>query len=106
MEASYLVNAQEEQLAQMEENLILLERFDPPSYQITDAIGPGALVEVEHKKQLRFYLLAPSGGGMTTDFLGCELTIITPDSQLYQALLERKLSDQVPELSLTVMGVE
>ena len=43
VEASYLVNAQEEQLAQMEENLILLERFDPPSYQITDAIGPGAL---------------------------------------------------------------
>ena len=106
IEAAYLAEAQAEQIALAEESLGKLKLFSPPPYEATDEIGPGALVEVEKNGEICFYLLAPTGGGLTTDFLGCELTVITPDSRLYQALDEKKLGEQVESFELTVTGVE
>ena len=82
VEAAYLAQAQDEQLALAEEGLASFERFTPPSYDISDEIGPGALVESDDEGEICFYLLAPAGGGLTMDFLGCELTVITPKSEL------------------------
>jgi len=106
IEAAYLAEAQAEQLAQAEAALDTFQRFEALDYTISDAVGPGALVEAEVEGELCFFFLAPSGGGLTTDFLGCELTVITPDSRLYQSLVDKKMGDSLGTPSLTIMGLE
>ena len=106
IEAAYLAEAQAEQLAQAEAALGIFQRFEAPDYTISDAIGPGALVEADVDGELSFFFLAPSGGGLTTEFLGCELTVITPDSRLYQSLVDKKMGDCLESPSLTIMGLE
>ncbi len=106
IEAAYLAQAQAEQLSLAEESLGKFRRFRPPTYEINDEIGPGALVEVEQDGEICFYFLAPTGGGLVTEYLGCEVTVITPESRMYQQLAERKLGDTLDEISVTVMGLE
>ena len=106
IEAAYLAQAQAEQLSLAEESLGKFRRFVPPPYDLHDEIGPGALVEVEQDGEICFYFLAPTGGGLVTDYLGCEVTVVTPKSRMYQQLEERKLGDTLDEMSVTVMGLE
>ena len=101
-----LAEAQAEQLAQAEAALDVFQRFEAPEYSISDSVGPGALVEAEVDGDLSFFFLAPTGGGLTTDFLGCELTVITPDSRLYQSLADKKMGDSLDSPALTIMGLE
>lgn len=106
IEAAYLAQAQAEQLSLAKESLGKFRRFVPPPYDLNDEIGPGALVEVEQDGEICFYFLAPTGGGLVTDYLGCEVTVVTPESRMYQQLEERKLGDTLDEMSVTVMGLE
>jgi hypothetical protein len=106
IEAAYLAQAQAEQLSLAKESLGKFRRFVPPPYDLNDEIGPGALVEVEQDGEICFYFLAPTGGGLVTDYLGCEVTVVTPKSRMYQQLEERKLGDTLDEMSVTVMGLE
>ncbi|MGE9266925.1 MAG: hypothetical protein ACQKBY_02415, partial [Verrucomicrobiales bacterium] len=70
VEAAYLAEAQRKQLAQQRAALASLEKFTPPAFTDTDPIALGALVEVEEDDEIRFYLLAPAGGGLGTPPLG------------------------------------
>lgn len=106
IEASYLAQAQAEQVDLAEESLGKLKRFEVPDYQYDDQIGPGALVEVDQEGEICFYFLAPTGGGLTSEFLGCEVTVITPESALYQKINEQKIGARLDEPALTVTGVE
>ncbi|MGD1979069.1 MAG: hypothetical protein PVJ98_06745 [Akkermansiaceae bacterium] len=106
IEASYLAEAQREQLSLAEQSLALFETFEPTDFQPTDAIAPGALVEADQDGEICFYLLAPTGGGLVTDYLGCDVTVITPDSRLYQELLEKKMGEEIDQPALTILGVE
>ena len=106
IEASYLAEAQAEQLALAEESLGLFKRFEAPPFDLNDEIGAGALVEVDQDGEICFYLLAPTAGGLMTEYLGCDLTVITPDSRLYQALSESKFGDTLDQPPLTILGVE
>lgn len=106
IEAAYLAQAQAEQLSLAEESLGKFRRFDPPPYDLNDEIGPGALVEVEQDGEICFYFLAPTGGGLVTEYLGCEVTVVTPESRMYRQLADRKLGDTLEEMPVTVMGLE
>lgn len=106
IEASYLAEAQREQLIIAEKNLFLLERFKPEDFAFDAQIAAGALVECDSDDGICFFLLAPVGGGLVIDFLGCDLTVVTPDSRLYQDLLSNKIGTQLVAPALTVTGVE
>lgn len=106
IEAAYLAEAQAGQVALAEESLATFERFDPRAYEINEEVGPGALVEVDQEGEICFYLLAPTGGGLMTEYLGCDVTVITPDSRLYQELTEKKMGDQLASPPLMVTGLE
>ncbi len=106
IEASYLAEAQAEQLVLAEESLSLFLNFEAPTYTIDDEIGPGALVEVDQEGEICFYFLAPTAGGLITNYLGCEVTVITPDSRLYQELHEKKMGESLEKPSLIVTGLE
>lgn len=105
-EAAYLAEAQAEQAEHMAEAIVSLKAFTAPGYQLTDPIGPGALVETDLDGETLFYLLAPAGGGTTLDFLGCELTVLTPDAPLYQQLLNRTAGESLQDPPLLLLGVE
>ncbi|MFT6181351.1 MAG: hypothetical protein ACI9NQ_001895 [Paracoccaceae bacterium] len=106
IEAAYLAEAQAGQVALAEESLATFKRFNPRPYEINDEIGPGALVEVDQDGEICFYLLAPTGGGLMTDYLGCEVTVITPDSRLYQELADKKMGNELERPPLMVTGIE
>jgi len=102
----YLAQAQQEQIAELQSSLQTLTAFQPKDFTIDDEIALGALVEVENEGDLSFYFLAPSGGGLTIDYLGCELTVITPEAQLFQELMGCRLGDSLSSPPLLVMGIE
>jgi len=89
-----------------EESLSLFLNFEAPDYEISDEVGPGALVEVDQEGEICFYFLAPTAGGLMTSYLGCEVTVITPDSRLYQELSEKKMGETLESPALTITGLE
>ena len=106
IEAAYLAEAQAGQLELAEKSLATFKRFEPRNFEMTEPVGPGALVEVDQDGEICFYLLAPTGGGLMTNYLGCDVTVITPDSRLYQELNEKKMGSELESRPLTITGVE
>lgn len=106
VEAAYLAEAQAEQLALAEEDEAIFKRFEAPAHDLSDEISMGALVETDSDGEIAFFYLAPTGGGMIIDFLGCELTVVTPESRLYQSLIGKKMGDTLESSSLMVTGLE
>jgi hypothetical protein len=106
IEAAYLAEAQAAQLVIAEESLATLKRFAPSPFEMTEVIGAGALVEVDQEGEICFYLLAPTGGGLMTEYLGCDVTVVTPDSRLYQDLIGKKMGDELEKTALIITGVE
>jgi hypothetical protein len=41
-----------------------------------------------------------------TEYLGCDVTVITPDSRLYQELTGKKMGDDLKKNALVITGVE
>ena len=106
VEASYLAQAQDGQLALAEKAAAIFSRFEAQDFEASDEVAMGALVEVDEQDEIRFFFLAPAGGGVAIDYLGCELTVITPDSRLYQELVGKKLGDEIESPPLLVTGLE
>ncbi|MDB4500708.1 hypothetical protein N9224_00825 [Akkermansiaceae bacterium] len=106
VEAAYLAKAQSEQLALAEKDEDIFKRFEAPAHDFSDEIQMGALVETDADGEIAFFYLAPTGGGMVIDFLGCELTVITPDSRLYQSLIGKKMGNTLESPALMVTGLE
>ncbi len=105
IEAAYLAGAQAEQAAKLAEAIRLFQSFDPPIYDDDEAVGPGALVEVEHGGEILYYLLAPAAGGLTVEYDGFECTVLTPDARLYQELLGSRAGALLDPSALMVLGV-
>ena len=105
IEAAYLAGAQAERAGKLSEALRLFEAFDPPIYESSEAIGPGALVETEHNGEIVSYLLAPAAGGLTLDYNGFDLTVLTPDSRLYQQLLGNHCGEILDDPPLMVLEI-
>ncbi|MDB4421509.1 hypothetical protein N9268_00865 [Akkermansiaceae bacterium] len=106
VEASYLAQAQDGQLALAEKSAATFSRFEAEDFDISDEIAIGALVEVDEEGEIRFFFLAPTGGGLVIDYLGCELTVITPDSRLYQEMVGKKMGEEIESPPLLITGLE
>jgi len=106
LEASYLAAGQARKAEELAEAVDRLQGWNPSPFGEGDPIETGALVEVDRQGELQFYLLAPAGGGVVTAYLGCDLTVVTPDSPLGRALTGRKAGDVLENGSTTIYGVE
>ena len=96
LEASYLAAGQAAQLAEWAAAMTRLAAMEARDAGPGDPVGAGALVEVSAGDDAEWYFLAPAGGGLTVNFEGREVTILTPASRLYQALLGGSLGDDSP----------
>lgn len=87
LEATYLAHAQTKRIAEIEEILVICKHVKVKNFQANDKINSTALVEVESEdgKRSLFFILA-KGGGVTFQFEGKTIQIITPSSPLGEAL--------------------
>ena len=55
--------------------------------------------------ELVFYLLAPGGGGVTCEYLGCELSVLAPGSPLREKLVGHVAGDVLENPALVILEV-
>jgi len=92
LESSYLARGHAQQFKALAANVHELRAFPLPVF--TDKpIGSGALVEVEQSGEAMLFFLLPCGGGVEVTIEGREITVITPESPVGAALLEKEQGD-------------
>lgn len=105
LEASYLAAGQAKQVEEFAEAVRIFEALSLPDFDIDTPIDAGALVETDLDGETTFFLLAPAGGGLVFEHLGCELTVLTPESPLYQKLTGLRTGDLLEQPPLMVTEV-
>lgn len=98
LEASYLARGQSRQAAELEAAIAEFEKLDPRPFAAGEAIGLGALVELDHGGDASIYFLGPRAGGTEVIHDRKEILVITPQSPLGGQLMGKKQGDQ-PELN-------
>ena len=98
LEASYLARGQSKQAAELEAAIAEFEKLGARKFADGEAVGLGALVELEHGGESSFYFLGPRAGGTEVLHDKKEILVITPQSPLGEQLMGRKSGDQ-PQLN-------
>ncbi|HXI68790.1 MAG TPA: GreA/GreB family elongation factor [Verrucomicrobiae bacterium] len=99
LEASYLARGQSRQAAELEASIAEFEKLPVKKFGADDAIGLGALVELENGGENFFYFIGPRAGGTEVLHDKKEILVITPQSPLGEQLLGKKSGDR-PQLTL------
>ena len=105
LEASYLASGQARQVEEMADALQRLESSPLPNFADGEPVDSGALVEVLLGGDGCYFLLSPVAGGMELAYEGKELTLLTPESVLYQKLLGLEVGDVLEQPPLRVVAV-
>jgi len=95
LEASYLAHGQSKQAAELEAAIIEFEKLGTRAFAAGEAIGKGALVELEHGGETSFYFLGPRAGGTEIVHDRKEILVITPQSPLGEQLAGKKAGDKL-----------
>jgi transcription elongation GreA/GreB family factor len=98
LEASYLARGQSRQAAELEAAIGEFEKLAGRVFAAGEAIGVGALVELEHDGEKTFYFLGPRAGGTEVIHDRKEILVITPQSPLGEQLMGKKAGDR-PQLN-------
>ena len=89
LESSYLARGHAQQFKTLAAEVHNLRGFAAPDYA-GRPIGVGALVEVEMGGEALLFFLLHCGGGIDLMLEGREVTVITPESPVGAALLDRQ----------------
>ena len=88
LEQSYLARGHAQQFELLVQQLEELRAFSCPAFN-DRAIAPGALVETEMGGEKMLFILLHCGGGIEVQEAGREVTVITPESPVGSALLDK-----------------
>ena len=105
LEESYLATGQARQVRELAETLRVFENLRAFDFTNRDEIGSGALVEVERGAEKLCFLLVPAAGGLEIFSAGKEITLLSPESPLYQALVGKRAGDTLDAPPFRVRGV-
>ncbi len=89
LEQSYLARGHAKQFELLANLVEELRAFVPPDFS-GKPVGIGALVETEMGGEKVLFMLLKCGGGIEVDVGGREITVITPESPVGAALLDKK----------------
>ena len=106
LEASYLADAQAEQTQLLSGSLQVLESLQLDDLPIDSPIVSGAIVETESRGEIGYYLLIPCAGGLSMGYEAGELTTLSPDAPLHQALLGKNVGDIIKENDMIILDVQ
>ena len=95
LEASYLARGQSKQAAELEAAIAEYQKLGVKKFAPGDAIGIGALVELEQLGEKSLYFLGPRAGGTEVVHDKKEILVITPQSPLGEQLAGKKSGDQL-----------
>src|SRR5215831_10735728 len=90
LEASYLARGQSRQAAELETAIAEFEKLTSKKFENGDAIGIGALVELDLSGEKNVYFLGPRAGGTEIEHDKKEILVITPQSPLGEQLTGKK----------------
>ena len=105
LEASYLAAGQARQLDDLARDLGLFDTVTLADFAIDDPVDAGALVEADLHGESTWFLLAPAAGGLEIKHDGLEITLLTPESALYQKLLGLRVGDHLDDPPLFLSEV-
>jgi hypothetical protein len=105
LEASYLAAGQARQVEELARDAETFEQLTLPEFGVEAEIAAGALVEIDQNGESAWYLLVPGGGGVTVEWEGREVTLLTPSSALYRTLLGMRMGESAEEPELFVSEV-
>jgi len=106
LEASYLAAGQADQADELLRALHAVESFTFPDFDIDDPIAIGALVETEQDDELRYFLLAPAGGGIVLSSDSDEsITVLGPASPLARKLIGLSTGTLLDDPEMLVLEV-
>lgn len=93
VEASYLAGAQAKRAGEIDEVVSMLQHVQSQAFAPSAVISATALIEVEASDKRTHVLMMPKGGGVSLQFEGTPVQIITPHSLLGEALLGLRQGD-------------
>lgn len=93
LEASYLAGAQAKRVIDLEQFITYCKFLEVKAYGEEDPINAGALVELDQDGKISWVFLLPKGGGMSLEFDGHTIQIVTPKSPLGDAIVGRHAGD-------------
>lgn len=93
LEASYLAGAQAKRVKEIEEQLALYRYLEMKSFTEDHPISSTALVEVDLNGKKTLVFMMPKGGGLSVNFEGHPIQIVTPTSPLGESLVGLKVGD-------------
>ena len=86
LEASYLAGAQSKRIVEVEDVLLSCQQLQVRNFAGGDAIAVSALIEVELEQKRSHFLMLTKGGGLSLNFEGKKINVITTQSPLGEAL--------------------
>ena len=92
LESSYLARGHAQQFEALAASVYELRAFPLPVLT-GKSIEAGALVEVEQGGEAMLFFLLPCGGGIEVTVEGRDITVITPESPVGAALLDKEQGD-------------
>jgi len=93
IEASYLAEAEARRVEELRLEIQILEEVDVSASEKLGEVAIGALVELLHKGQKRFYFLIPTAGGTLMDAKGTPVLVVSVFSPIGDAMLGLKVGD-------------
>jgi transcription elongation GreA/GreB family factor len=105
LEESYLATGQARHVKELGETLRTFENLRLRDFSKSEEIAAGALVEVERDGAKLLFLLAPSSGGLEIEFKGREITLLSPESPLYQNLVGKRSGDSLDAPPFAILAV-
>lgn len=96
LEMSYLAKGQASQLEELKADCELLEQFEIRSFQVSERVGLGALVELEKDAIWQSYLLLPAGGGLEIQGEEGLVMVLSAKSPLFEELLDSRMGEELP----------
>lgn len=105
LEASYLATGQARQVEEFADAVRIFEALELPEFWMEETIDAGALVEVDAAGESQFYLLVPAAGGSVVSHDGVEVTLLSPESQLYRSLVGLKEGDELESPPMMVLEI-
>lgn len=93
LEASYLAGAQAKRVAEIDQFILSLRFLNVSEFAADAPISATALVELDYDGKTTWCFLLPKGGGMSVEFEGHLVQIVTPKSPMGEALVGRTAGD-------------
>lgn len=93
LEASYLAGAQAKRVQEIEEQLALYRHLEMKNFTEENPITSTALVEVDLNGKKSLVFVMPKGGGLSINYDGQPIQIVTPASPLGESLVGLKAGD-------------